>query len=242
MVHELLPAGIATAEAVNELGDTTLLPEEVEALGNAVDARRREFALGRTCARRALAALGYPPAAILRGPQREPLWPAGIVGSITHARGYCAVAVARHSEFASIGIDAEVHATLPDGVLDQISSAEERAHLHTLPRTGAHWDCLLFSAKESIYKAWFPLAGRWLGFEDVTLTFDPDTESFVARLHVEGPEVDRHTIRSFAGRYRVAPHHALTAVVVARITDSTNRRTVELSNTSASRTSTPNLS
>ena len=47
-----------------------------------------------------------------------------------------------------------------------------------------HWDRVLFSAKESIYKAWFPLTGRWLGFEEASLSIDPAAGTFAARLHV----------------------------------------------------------
>jgi 4'-phosphopantetheinyl transferase EntD len=48
------------------------------------------------------------------------------------------------------------------GVLDRISLPDERAMLGDLAAPGPRWDLLLFSAKESVYKAWFPLTGRWL--------------------------------------------------------------------------------
>ena len=75
----------------------------------------------RTCARIALGRLGLPPAPLLSGPKREPLWPDGVVGSITHCDGYRAVAVARADQLASIGIDAEPHAELPAGILARIA-------------------------------------------------------------------------------------------------------------------------
>jgi 4'-phosphopantetheinyl transferase EntD len=65
----------------------------------------------------------------------------------------------------------------------------EVARLHDQKRDlpGVHWDRLLFSAKESVYKAWFPLAKRWLGFEEAVVTVDASTETFVAQLLVSGP-------------------------------------------------------
>jgi 4'-phosphopantetheinyl transferase EntD len=101
-----------------------------------------------------------------------------VVGSITHCAGYRAAAVARADRVRAIGIDAEPDKPLPDGVLDRISLPGERAMLYDLAlgglaAAGPRWDLLLFSAKESVYKAWFPLTGRWLGFEDAELTIYP---------------------------------------------------------------------
>ncbi|MGW7821409.1 4'-phosphopantetheinyl transferase family protein [Streptomyces puniciscabiei] len=73
---------------------TALYPQETAHLRHALPKRRREFATARVCARRALQALGLPPAPIPPGSNGAPQWPAGVVGSITHRRRYCAAAVA----------------------------------------------------------------------------------------------------------------------------------------------------
>ncbi|MBO0877952.1 MAG: 4'-phosphopantetheinyl transferase, partial [Pseudonocardia sp.] len=86
-----------------------LWPEEAAHIGHAVPRRRDEYACVRHCARQGLAALGIAPAAILSGSRREPLWPPGAVGSMTHCAGYRAAAVARASDVAAVGIDAEPH-------------------------------------------------------------------------------------------------------------------------------------
>ena len=181
----VLPAGpAATAASYPEAIEAGLFPEEREHIAHAVAKRRVEFAAVRRCARRALRELGYPPVPILPGEQREPRWPEGVVGSMTHCAGYCAAAVARSGEVSALGIDAEVHAPLPEGVLDLISLESERALLAELTDRvpgAVHWDRVLFSAKESVYKAWFPLTRRWLGFEqaDIELRLDG---TFEARL------------------------------------------------------------
>jgi 4'-phosphopantetheinyl transferase EntD len=94
MIERLLPQVVSCRTARDDEAGARLFPEEAMQLDGAVDSRLREFATGRSCARQALAGLGLAPAPILRGAKREPLWPAGIVGSITHCRGYRAAAVA----------------------------------------------------------------------------------------------------------------------------------------------------
>jgi 4'-phosphopantetheinyl transferase EntD len=77
-----------------------------------------------------------------------------------------------------------------------------------------HWDRLLFSAKESVYKAWFPLANRWLGFEDAVLAIDPCRRSFEARLLVPGPALAGGRLTMFSGRWLVRDGLVLTAIGV----------------------------
>src|SRR5689334_18679792 len=149
MIEDLLPAEVASVAVRGDDPSASLLPEEAAQLGRAVEKRVREFTTARTCARRALGKLGLPAAPILRGPNRAPSWPPGVVGSITHCRGYRAAAVALQRDVLTVGIDAEVHEGLPAGVLGQVAVDRERAWLAEAPG-GVHWDRLLFSAKESV--------------------------------------------------------------------------------------------
>jgi 4'-phosphopantetheinyl transferase EntD len=213
MIDELLPRTVVTVETDTDLLDTELFPEETRSLGHAVEKRRREFVTGRACARRALQQLGIAPTAIASGERGEPLWPEGVVGSITHCSGYRACAVAKAEQLASVGIDAEVHEPLPHGILDQVASAGER---RALPRAASLCsDRLLFSAKEAVYKAWFPLAESWLGFEDVNLSIDVPRRTFRARLLVSGPMVGDVRLTEFHGRWQVDDGVVATAVAVA---------------------------
>ncbi|GAA2080578.1 4'-phosphopantetheinyl transferase family protein [Actinomadura alba] len=214
MIDEILPRGVVTAEAFGEeLSHAELFPEEEQVIARSVDKRRHEFTAGRACARRALAGLGVPPAPLLPGERGAPRWPAGIVGSITHCAGYRAAAVARASEVTAVGIDAEPHDLLPDGVLDQIATPGELTLLPELRAAAPKvcWDRLLFSAKESIYKVWFPVAGRWLGFEDAVVTPDPDAGVFTARLLVPAPPPLAGTLH---GRWMVRDGLALTTITI----------------------------
>jgi 4'-phosphopantetheinyl transferase EntD len=217
VIEEILPAGVIAVEARHDPPDVTLFPEEELALGQAVEKRRREFTTARMCARTALEELGFPPMAIPTGERGEPQWPAGVVGSITHCDGYRACALARSSELVTIGIDAEPNAALPANLLGEIARPEELPALGRLERHSpeVRWDRLLFSAKESVYKAWFPLARRWLGFEDAVIAFDPVAGTFATRLLVPGPALAGEPLRGFSGRWMVREGIVLTAIAVS---------------------------
>ena len=218
MIEEILPPAVAAAEEFGDRPDAVLFPAEQAVIARAVERRRREFTTGRACARAALARLGQPPVAILPGERGSPGWPPGFVGSITHCAGYRAAAVGKAAEVLAIGLDAEPDQPLPDGVLGVISLQAERASLLDLARSapGTNWDRLLFCAKESVYKAWFPLTGRWLGFEQAHITLDPAGGTFTARLLVPGPEVDGRELTAFDGRWLARDGLILAAICVAR--------------------------
>ncbi|MCL2582618.1 MAG: 4'-phosphopantetheinyl transferase superfamily protein [Streptosporangiales bacterium] len=223
MIEHILPAKAASAEAFSDPSGVWLFPEETEAVARAVDKRRREFTTARSCARQALARLGFDAVPVPRGPGGAPQWPDGVAGSITHCSGYRACAVARTRDVASVGIDAEPNEATPKGVLGAVSDTGERERLAGLPAgRGAHWDRLLFSAKESVYKAWYPLTGRWLGFEDASISIDPERESFTARLRVPGPVAfdRRHDV--FKGRWIIRDGLIATAVCITSEEDGKN--------------------
>jgi 4'-phosphopantetheinyl transferase EntD len=210
----ILPPGVALAEWTDTVEPPPLLPAEAALAASPSLGRRRELRASRACARLALARLGVAPAPVLRGPDREPIWPEGVVGSITHCPGYCAAAGARRGAVAAIGIDAEEHAPLPDGVLRKVALDGEREWLRGHRGDATCWDRLLFSAKESVFKAWFPLTRAWLGFHDAAVSFRPGSGAFSACLLVPGPVVAGGRLGTLEGRYVVADGRALTAVVV----------------------------
>ena len=214
MIEEILPVAVASAETFTDSPAAMLFPQEAAIVERVSDKRRREFAAGRECARVALGKLGVAPAPILIGERGAPQWPPGIVGSITHCDGYRAAAAAHASDVTAIGMDAEPDDRLPRGVLDVISLPGEGARLAALAREGpaVRWDRLLFSAKESVYKAWFPLTGRWLGFGDADVTIAPDG-TFTARLLAE-PQPPYTA--GFAGRWLASGGLILTAIAVPR--------------------------
>jgi 4'-phosphopantetheinyl transferase EntD len=205
----LLPDGAAVRESAADLPSPGLFPEELRAVGRAVESRRREFATGRALAREAVAAVGGPRGPIGVGPRRQPLWPEGYVGSITHCSGYRAAAVAPARRLAALGIDAEVVAPLSEGVAGLVLRPDEARQAPAgIPQEA--FDVLRFSAKESLYKAWFQVVGVYLDFQEAELAV-ADGGRFSARvLHPETPDA----LREVSGRWALAGRHVLTAVAV----------------------------
>ena len=216
MIDLLLPAGVVVVEAFEDVADEAIFPGEEDLIQNAMEIRRREFVTSRRCAREALARLGQAAVPIRAGPNREPRWPVGLVGSITHTTGFRAAAVASQKVTASIGIDTEQNAPLPEGIADLVAVDGELEMLAALTRAcpEGQWGRILFSAKESIYKAWYPLTHRWLGFEDVHLMIDP-AGKFEARLLIDGSRADGGPpLSELRGRFVVTRELISTAVTV----------------------------
>ncbi|MGW0195687.1 4'-phosphopantetheinyl transferase family protein [Nonomuraea sp. NPDC003201] len=216
MIERLLPPAVAAAEAYGDAPGVPLHPEEVVCVTRALRGRRQEFATGRHLARSGLVRLGLPPVGIPKGERGAPRWPEGVVGSITHCAGYRAAAVARTDDLLALGIDAEPHGPLPSEVLKLVATPAEGARLERLaggnPRIA--WDRVLFSAKESVYKAWYPLAGSFLDFDAVEVVFEEATASFAARLLVPGPFVAGERLRELTGRFAVQGGLVVTTVTI----------------------------
>lgn len=200
-------AVVAVETRESAVDDTRLWPEEAALLGDVVPGRRWDWVMGRRCAYEAMQGLGREPLPVLKGDSREPLWPAGLVGAITHTAGYAAAAVALASDVRSVGIDAEPDEPLPRGVLDRVSLASERTWIADgLPVGVGNRDRLLFTIKEAVYKTWFPLAQRWLGFVDARVELDAVRSRFSVEILVDGP------ISNLEGRYGSADGIVLAGI------------------------------
>jgi 4'-phosphopantetheinyl transferase EntD len=221
MLEIVLPRTVAFAEATKLVARSPLPGAEADALGAAAPRRAAEFATGRSLARLALRGLGIREATIARGADREPVWPSGVVGSITHCAGYCAAAVAATEAVASVGIDAEPHGPLPPGILERIALPEEAAWTRANAGAGIHWDRALFSAKESVFKTWFPLTRRWLDFDGARIAFTTVASAsalasgmFRAELLVAAPTLAGAPVAAFDGRFVIDDSHVVTAIAV----------------------------
>ena len=177
-----LPRHISAA--AHRIGRIEDLRDEAERLGitlpasleRAIDKRRREYLAGRISARRALSDLLGTAVAegdVAADDDDVPLWPEGVVGSISHGAGFGFAAVASASRCRGLGVDVErVVSARQASRLGPRVLTDRELHL----RWGENGDLtreemftLAFSAKESVYKALFPIHRRVLGFSDVEL-------------------------------------------------------------------------
>ena len=211
VIPALFPANVVCVFADGS-AEHDLFPEEAEVVANSLEKRRREFAQGRGCAREALRMLGVDAVAILSRADRAPIWPDGVVGTITHTAGLIVAAVARKSDVIGLGIDAESRAQPMKAGLDRFIRTPAERERSDVPDE-LDPVRLVFSAKESIHKCVAPLSGVRLGFHDVELHFDIPNARFSAALMTT-----RHdTLPDFSaieGRFAVTPNYVLTTSTI----------------------------
>jgi 4'-phosphopantetheinyl transferase EntD len=147
---------------------------ELALIERAADLRKREFSTGRRLAHHLLARLIPDHGPLLRGPQREPSWPPGTVGSISHSAGLCAVSVGSSESFRGIGLDLQI-ASPALGLASSILSDSELASRHSAQQLR-----LKFSAKEAVFKCLFPINGSYLAFRDLTVALGDAQCTFTA--------------------------------------------------------------
>lgn len=175
--------------------------------------REAEFRAGRACAREAMSRVGIRNWPLIPAATREPQWPRGIVGSITHSGTYCAAAVARDDGCAGIGIDVETADRVSEDLAPVICTRGEQAALDqykSFSRSGLL--TLVFSAKESVFKAVFPGTRVFLEFDDVEIELEPEDGTF--RAHGQTPELERLLSR-IDGRFAVGQLNLATTAVLA---------------------------
>jgi 4'-phosphopantetheinyl transferase EntD len=152
-----------------------LHPGEAAMMARAVEKRRREFTAGRVLARTAMGRLGIAEQPLLNGDDRAPIWPTGVVGTITHTRGWCAVAIAKATDLRALGADVEQDTPLEERLWDSVLNPDEIDHLQGMrPDEARALGKLIFSAKECAYKAQYLLTRTFLGFSAMSVVVDAD--------------------------------------------------------------------
>lgn len=214
MIERLLPPDVLAVDSDTRLPEIELFPEELRVLRSARPRRRRDFERVRACAREALSRAGLPAVPILPDGAGAPQWPSGIVGSMTHAAGYEASAVATAARVRAIGIDGEPAEPLPSGVWDIVATREEKASIPTHRFGQPPWQRLVFSAKESVYKAWYPVHRTWLDFADIEIRPERDGTFRAAVRQAEAlGDADWGSVH---GRWLTERGLLVTAVVIPR--------------------------
>ncbi|HAB08395.1 MAG TPA: 4'-phosphopantetheinyl transferase [Alcanivorax sp.] len=145
---------------------------EPDTLSGAIAKRRCEYLAGRVCAATAGQALTGESLIPALGKDRAPLWPAPLVGAITHSHGRAAALVGHRDQWQGLGLDYEAWLA-PRRALrlaGEILTEQERQALQGLGEAEqARRITLTFSVKESLFKALYPLTGRRFYFQDAAL-------------------------------------------------------------------------
>ena len=130
--------------------------------------RLADFSTGRYCAIKALEQLGIQDAVIPIGEDREPIWPQGIVGSISHCDTLVGAIVAKKSEHVSLGLDIEEIGRVTPDLYDLVFTENEKQYLSSLRGSELHEkSTVIFSIKEAFYKFQHPITKTFLDFLDV---------------------------------------------------------------------------
>ena len=212
--HELgglFPPGLVAVLAMGSVAPDPLFADEASLVAHAIERRRLEFGRGRSCARRAMRELGLGSMPVLADARRAPRWPDGVVGSISHCRDCCCAVVGRSDQWAAIGVDVELLVAPHAEVEERIASVAERRALAAMD-AAVPWTCVLFSIKECVYKAWNPLTGGWLDFDDVEVRLSPESGRFEADISKSAPSAPRLV----EGRFHLYGRRVLSFLAIAR--------------------------
>jgi len=143
--------------------------------------RQRAYAAGRVAAHNAMVDLSLPKRPVLMAPDRAPIWPEGLVGSLSHSQTCCIAALGPSDRFRALGIDVEEATRLDSDLLPTVCTNAELGWLAAQPTTDAGLlGKLIFSAKECAYKCQYAVTRALFGFDTFEITPDLDTGQFEA--------------------------------------------------------------
>jgi len=212
VISDLLGPNVVGYEVRSKGYIPPVFSQEEEMIRNSCVSRREHFSLGRACARSALSCFGYTSFPVIADKKRAPIWPSDLVGSISHADGYCAVALARKDHYLGLGIDVETIGKLDIEAWPLVFTQAEIETLNALcmPCKSA-MATIMFSAKEAFYKCQYQVTKSWVGFKDVELEVT-DNEFLVKG--VDGYKTSHLVNTSPVGRFRLIDEYAFTAISV----------------------------
>ena len=213
ILEPLFPDEVRSVFSESVPANVDLYPEEERFTAQMVERRLQEFQHGRSCARLALSMLGQPPGPVGRGKHREPLWPAGFIGSISHAGDHAAAAVAATDLFLGIGLDMEFADPIEDCLIASICRPEEIGRVDDGEDIGYRAK-LLFSIKESIYKCMWPLIREFVDFTEIEVRLVDDSDRYEAIAHTA--KCDAVPVDRLSGRYRRYGKLILASAYISR--------------------------
>jgi 4'-phosphopantetheinyl transferase EntD len=175
---------------ISKFNNDTLYNKELVIVSRCCEKRKNEFVAGRVMVKNIVKMLGIENFPILTGKYREPIWPEGIVGSISHCNDFCFVAVAEKKFFLSIGIDIESNNPLPIGLEGMVCTVNERNWIQSMIELGSTLPLskMVFCAKESVYKCIFPFTRRYIDFNEAEIKFQISENTFKVKMLISDNE------------------------------------------------------
>ncbi len=171
-----------------------------------------EYARGRMAGRDALIHLGAPKdSPILRGENGEPLWPNGYLGSISHSGGIGVACVSRAGNYLGLGIDLENYEKKRQaGIFKKIATEKELAWINEDDEEVQKRGVLIFSIKESIYKAVYQAFKIRLTYMDAEVS--PNLEQLDATVKIIKNNFPQNKI--FAG-FKYSGEYVVSGVAIS---------------------------
>jgi enterobactin synthetase component D / holo-[acyl-carrier protein] synthase len=201
----LFPQGAVAAQLHGSGSPADLTQVEKNSVRHCSGKRISDFSAGRACARLGLRELGIEGFSLLSAKDRQPVWPAGITGSVTHTDGYTAAVVIRQGRVRSVGVDSEAVGAVHEGLWPRVCTQTELESLRSFasPERAVR-AALIFTAKEAFYKSQFPLTAEWIGFQDVAIELQEEPGG--GGVFVVAPQralrLPRQAEQGLSGRFR----------------------------------------
>ncbi|MEC9376162.1 MAG: 4'-phosphopantetheinyl transferase superfamily protein [Pseudomonadota bacterium] len=202
-INKLIPADSESHFSESLPNDAFLLEGEINQTDGMIDKRKNDFIHGRYCARKALMKLGKDAEAIYVGKNREPIWPEGVTGSISHSEEIALAVVAHKYNIDSIGIDIESSVPLEADLAKMILRSDEKEWSDPTESK------ILFSIKESIYKCIFPQLGFFVDFQEMKVLKSELAGSFLAAPQTK--EINAGLSGQICGRYLILDRFVISS-------------------------------
>lgn len=209
-ISDLFPDGVLTLVEHSDNWPTDLAPAERNQLGDVCGKRLAEFAAGREQARRLISAITGAAEPLLVGDYRQPLWPDGIIGSISHSDVYCAVAVAARDSISDLGIDVETLEALNPEVENLVLTDTE---MEATDASESWVRKLIFSIKESNYKCCYHMVKAYIDFKECEVVLNDNDCSYESTIRCKSRDGNPLDIRVY-GRWKIESGHVFTSAVI----------------------------
>ncbi|WHP06164.1 MULTISPECIES: 4'-phosphopantetheinyl transferase family protein [Acinetobacter] len=167
---------------------------------NAVPKRLNEFYAGRILAQAILQQHFSCLDSITSMSERLPIWPKGFKGSISHSNNKLVVAVSAQADYLGIDIEHIVDENFAKDSAALILTQSEQALWQTGQIQGlsfCEYLTLIFSLKESLYKAVYPVAQSYIDF----------LEAFVEQIDMENQSVQFSFCPKVREKYGLLEQH-----------------------------------